>query len=105
MIESQKNCYQFGLMRDEQGEIVLRDIFLPRNGTIYAITVATPDALTQIKRQNELFSDPDEKRNENIYVDEEIIDLGKLCRKLTSEIPFEELQPYLREQKRETEEI
>lgn len=101
MVEAVTNidtsCVQIGQI-EESGKVLLRDVFVPRNGRIYALTVATPEMLERIKAANATLEDPDTKTDENVLVMPDLSDFDELCNKLRLEIPFESLEPYLREQ-------
>ena len=91
------SCVQFGHI-EEKGEVLLRDIFVPRDGKIYALTLATPEMLERIKTANAALDDPDMKTDENVFVMPDLSDFDALCAQLRLEVPFETLEPYLREQ-------
>ncbi len=91
------SCVQFGQVEDG-GKVLLRDILVPRDGKIFALTLATPKMLERIKSANATIEDPDAKTDENVFVMPDLSNFDELCNKLRLEIPFESLEPYLREQ-------
>lgn len=91
------SCVQFGQI-EEEGKILLRDVFVPRDGKIYALTLATPEMLERIKKANEAYDDPEMKADENVFVIPDLSDFDALCNQLRLEVPFKALEPYLREQ-------
>lgn len=97
VINIDTSCVQFGQI-EESGKVLLRDVFVPRNGKFFALTLATPEMLERIKAENAKFEDPDAKTDENVFVMPDLSNFDELCNKLRLEIPFESLEPYLREQ-------
>lgn len=100
MVESIDNsktgCYEYAVS-EKDGNAMVRDVLFGRDNKIFSITVGTREALDSIKKDNEPFPE-DGKLSENIFVMDDLSDMDEICRKLRLEIPFETLQPYLREQ-------
>lgn len=93
--EIQTDCYQVGFSGDEQNPTV-RELRLQREGRIFLINVTTANHLEDLRTYNRQF-DPQNQLDERLYVVDQLPSVGELCQQL-SQIPLEQLQPYLTEQ-------
>lgn len=93
--EIQTDCYQVGFSGDEQNPTV-RELRFQREGSIFLITVTTADHLENLGAYNRQF-DAQIQLDERFYVVDQLPSAEELCQKL-SQIPLEQLQPYLTEQ-------
>lgn len=94
--EIQTDCYQVGFSGDEQNPTV-RELRIQRQGSVFLINVTTPHHLESLREYNRQF-DLQIQLDERFYV---VVDplpsVEELCQQL-SQIPLEQLQPFLTEQ-------
>ena len=91
-------CIEWGSV-EEEGIVLQRDIFFyrPDLDRIYGISVSTPAFLRRIQLENEQILDPDERRDEGLYVIENISNPDEICSHLQKS-PLERLKPFIYEQ-------
>lgn len=99
--EIQLDYYQVAFTGDEENPTE-RDLMITRDGKSYLISVTTPGHLEELKAYNRQFDLPVQFDDNFFLMDNLPPTAEELCQKLF-QIPTEVLQPFLTEQKLNTE--
>lgn len=92
----QRGCYQVYFTGDKQ-QPTSRDLIIYRGDKSYLISITTPRFLKELRTYN-LQLDPLIQLDDNYLVMDKLPSVEELCKAL-SQIPTEELKPFLTEQK------
>lgn len=85
------------LLREIKKQPTSMDLVINRGGKPYLISVASPAFIEGLRQHNEGL-DPSVQMGEKHFPMNDILSAEEVCMKL-SQIPFDELQPYLIEQR------
>lgn len=92
----EKTCYEIAYTRDNDGQIVRRELQVSLDNSRFLISVATPSYVEKIRSYNATLSDPELQLDDNIYPLDPLGNVSDICRKLHL-LPPEQLKPYLTE--------